>query len=292
MVDRDGFFTTPDMMWPTLVAIQELGGSGRNDEINEAVAKGMRISEEQMAYKRDDSHHLTLMEYRMAWARSRLKEMRALENSASGVWAITETGRQLTEESLHTRGGKHPAMTRPESETGSESERFSAENVVILDGLNRESDWKILLMNRLLEMTPAAFERLAQRLLREAGFRNVEVVGRAGDGGIDGVGVYQLSLVSFPIYFQCKRYKGSVSSGAVRDFRGAMAGRGEKGLLITTGTFTRDARDEASRDGAPPVELISGDDLCSLLKQYSLGVKTEHKMVETVTVAPEYFDEV
>ncbi len=187
MVDKDGFFTTPDMMWPTLVAMQQLGGSGRNDEINEAVAKGMRISEEQMMYKRDDSHHLTLMEYRMAWARSRLKEMRALENSASGVWAITEIGRQLTEESLRARGRTRITGTGAESEVENESERFSAQSAATSDGLERESDWKVLLMNRLLEMTPAAFERLAQRLLREAGFRNVEVFGRAGDGGIDGV---------------------------------------------------------------------------------------------------------
>jgi restriction system protein len=146
-------------------------------------------------------------------------------------------------------------------------------------------------LDRLLEMEPSAFERLAQRLLREAGFRNVEVVGKTGDGGIDGVGVYQLSLVSFPIYFQCKRYRGSVSSGAVRDFRGAMAGRGEKGLLITTGAFTRDARDEATRDGAPPVELVSGDNLCDLLKEYSLGTRTETRTMEKVTVVPEFFDQ-
>ena len=134
--------------------------------------------------------------------------------------------------------------------------------------------WQTTLLQRLLEMSPAAFERLTQRLLREAGFREVEVLGRSGDGGLDGVGVYRLSLVSFPIYFQCKRYSGSVPSSAVRDFRGAMAGRGEKGLLVTTGTFTRGARDEASRDGAPPVQLIDGEDLCDLLQEYRLGVAT------------------
>ena len=66
----------------------------------------------------------------------------------------------------------------------------------------------------------------------------MRVVGRTGDGGLDGVGNYRVSLVSFPVFFQCKRYKGSVGASAVRDFRGAMAGRGEKGLLTTTGTFT------------------------------------------------------
>src|SRR5438046_8254026 len=104
-------------------------------------------------------------------------------------------------------------------------------------------------------MPPHAFERLAQRLLRKSGFSSARVTGRSGDGGIDGLGVYQISLLSFPAFFQCKRYKGSVGPGAVRDFRGAMAGRGDKGLLITTGTFTNDARAEAQRGGASPIDL-------------------------------------
>ena len=117
--------------------------------------------------------------------------------------------------------------------------------------------WNHQLIARLLLIPPDNFERLAQRLFREAGFVNVTVLGKSADG-IDGVGVYRLSLVSLPVYFQCKRYKGAVTAGAVRDFRGAMAGRGEKGLLITTGSFTKDVQNEASRDGAPPVELIDG----------------------------------
>lgn len=120
---------------------------------------------------------------------------------------------------------------------------------------------------------------------------NVTVTGKSGDGGIDGVGVYRLSLVSFPVYFQCKRYKGTVTAGAVRDFRGAMVGRGEKGLLITTGSFTRDAQQEANRDGAPPVELIDGDRLCDLLKDYGLGVAVEERIVEDVVVQPDFFRE-
>ena len=151
--------------------------------------------------------------------------------------------------------------------------------------------WKGDLLERLLAMSPDAFERLAQRLLREAGFRNVEVLGRSGDGGIDGVGVYRLSLVSFPTYFQCKKFRGSVPAGAVRDFRGAMSGRGDKGLLITTGSFTRGAREEATRDGAPPVDLVSRDELCDLLKEYRLGVKVEERIVEDIAIEPEFFDQ-
>ena len=135
-----------------------------------------------------------------------------------------------------------------------------------------------------------AFERLAQRILRESGFVKVEVTGRSGDGGIDGVGVLRLALLSFQVYFQCKKYKGSVSAGAIRDFRGAMVGRTDKGLFITTGTFTAEAKKEATRDGAPAIDLIDGDLLCDLLKNLKLGVST--KMVEDVTIDPEWFGKI
>lgn len=118
------------------------------------------------------------------------------------------------------------------------------------------------------------------------------MLGKSGDGGIDGLGVYKVSLVSFPTYFQSKRYAGSVSSSAVRDFRGAMSGRGDKGLLITTGSFTPSAKAEATRDGAPPVDLVDGEDLCDLLKQYRLGVRVEERVVEDVTVDAAFFDDV
>ncbi len=125
--------------------------------------------------------------------------------------------------------------------------------------------------------------------MREAGFTSTTVTGRPGDGGIDGLGVYRVSLVSFPVLFQCKRYRGSVGSGAVRDFRGAMAGRGDKGLLITTGTFSVEAKKEATRDGAPSVDLIDGDRLCDLLKEYGVGVITTKRQVEDVAVDRSYF---
>lgn len=151
--------------------------------------------------------------------------------------------------------------------------------------------WKDHLIDSLLGLSPDGFERLAQRLLREAGFVNVTVTGRSGDGGIDGVGVYRLSLVSFPVFFQCKRHRGTVSAGTVRDFRGAMVGRGEKGLLITTGSFTREATAEATRDGAPPVELIDGERLCDLLQEYRLGVSVVERVEKDVIVEDGFFSE-
>jgi restriction system protein len=138
-------------------------------------------------------------------------------------------------------------------------------------------------------MEPSAFERLSQRMLREAGFIKVEVTGKSGDGGIDGIGVLRVNFLSFTTFFQCKRYAGTVGAGAVRDFRGAMVGRGDKGLVITTGTFSADARKEATRDGAPAIDLIDGDMLCQLLKDLKLGIKTIQ--VEQVVVDEEFFQQ-
>lgn len=129
---------------------------------------------------------------------------------------------------------------------------------------NVEEDWQDALLNELLKMDPSAFERLAQRLLREAGFVKVEVRGKTGDGGVDGVGILRVNLVSFQVYFQCKRWSGSVGSKEIRDFRVALQGRAEKGLFITTSSFTKQASDEATRDGAIAIDLIDGPRLCEL----------------------------
>jgi restriction system protein len=223
-----------------------------------------------------------------------LKQISAVENSARGVWAITDLGRSLE------RG---EVLARVKAWRAEYSRRYHEErrqSIVDVDDLDDASDediaveekeWKQVLLELMLKMAPDAFERLAQRLLREAGFRNVEVLGRSGDGGIDGVGVYRLSLVSFPVYFQCKRWANQVPAKEVRDFRGAMAGRGEKGLLITTATFSPAARDEATRDGAPPVDLINGEDLCDLLKEHGLGVTTTVRAIEDVDVSAEFFQQ-
>lgn len=145
------------------------------------------------------------------------------------------------------------------------------------------------MLDKLQSIAPDAFERLCQRVLRESGFIQVEVSERSGDGGIDGKGVVKLGdLLSFHVHFQCKRYSGSVPSSVVRDFRGAMVGRADKGLIITTGRFTRDAQTEAQRDGAPPLDLVDGEALATMLKTLGLGVTTE--LVESVKVDTQWFD--
>ena len=158
------------------------------------------------------------------------------------------------------------------------------------DSPNDIIKWQEELLDTILNISPASFERLIQRILRESGFIQVEVTGRSGDGGVDGHGIMRLGdLLSFHVIFQAKRWKGSVGPSQVRDFRGAMVGRADKGLLITTGSFTKDAQKESTRDGAPAIDLIDGDQLVEKLKKLSLGVSTKIVEVEQVSVDRNWF---
>lgn len=277
-----------DMLWPTLQAAITLGGSASIAELDAAVMDREQFSSEQQDVLHGDGPQ-TEIQYRLAWARSYLKGMGLLTNSQRGVWTVTEAGQATTQDRigpLHTQFVGAYNKNKGKKKSG---EKANVLSEIVQVEVGAEADWKDELLDTLLKISPTAFERLAQRLLRESGFSSAVVTGRTGDGGIDGQGVYQISLLSFPVFFQCKRYSGSVGAAAVRDFRGAMAGRGEKGLLITTGTFTSDARTESKRDGAPPIDLIDGDRLSDLLKEYSIGVTTTPRVVEDVKIESDYF---
>lgn len=279
-----------ELTWPTLQALRSLGDSGRIDEITEAVVEREGFSEEEQEYRRNPDDRLSVLEYNLAWARVTLKHVGAIDNSSRGVWTVTDLGRQLTPEELTTRIREWRSEYNRQRRQNKQKAATAAEEVADRDDDNAPTDWATVLLDTVMAMPPDAFERLAQRLLREAGFRNVEVLGKSGDGGIDGAGVYQLSpLVSFPYYFQCKRWANQVGAAQVRDFRGAMAGRGDKGLLITTARFSPAAKEEANRDGAPPIELIDGDKLCQLLKDYEIGIKVSTRVEEDVEVLSEFF---
>jgi restriction system protein len=285
-----------ELLWPALRAVSDLGGSASIGEIVESVIKQQGFSEAQQAVLHNDGPE-TEIGYRLAWARTYLKGMGLLTNSARGIWALTEAGTELLtspitdgqrQERVRELWQSHLVEIRKVRKTR------MAHHVIESDTAESAEapGWKEQLLDQLMKMRPDAFERLTQRLLREADFDSVNVTGKSGDGGIDGLGVYRLGLVSFPVFFQCKRYQGGVGAAAVRDFRGAMAGRGDKGLLITTGSFTGDAKKEATRDGAPPVDLIDGDRLCDLLKRNDLGVRTATRTVEDITIDPGFFSEV
>lgn len=267
-----------DFHWPSVVTLRALGGSGSNSEIDEKVVEQQGFSEELQSILHNNGP-LTAIGYRLHWARSYLKGMGLADNPRRGVWTLTPAGREVTESQIAPLRAKYLKAMRHARAAGAEAlnETHEAESEV-------EVSWQDRLLEALLRMDPAAFERLCQRLLREAGFSRTQVTGRSGDGGIDGLGVYRVSLVSFQVFFQAKRWRNAVGSKEVRDFRGAMAGRGEKGLLITTSTFTADAKAESTRDGAPPVDLVDGAALCDLLVQHRLGVLVRERIELNVEV--------
>ena len=276
--------TFAELNWPSLVAFRELGGSATLDEHLDKVIEGQNVPDAVASIMHGDSGRSELG-YRLAWSRTALRRCGFLESSQRGVWSLTEAGRNATPQDL---------AERLDSLRQEDTARYQSRSLKKSDQDNEESEaeeeWKAVLLQKLKAMAPAAFERLSRRMLLESGFERVEVTGQSGDGGIDGKGILSIGLLSFHVLFQCKRYQGSVGSGAVRDFRGAMTGRTDKGLIITTGTFSVDARREATRDGAPPIDLIDGEALCEKLKELGLGVET--RMVEEVVVKPDWFNQI
>lgn len=276
-------FQYDDLMNPVLGALKALGGSGTNEEINNKVAEIVNMPSEQLEVLHNpDKGGMTEIEYRLMWTRTYLKVYGMIDNSTRGVWALTEKG--TTTEKVDEKDVVRVVreqMKKNKKETSDDEEP------------NNKVEWQEELLDVILEMSPSGFERLIQRLLRESGFVQVEVTGQSGDGGIDGHGILRLGgLLSFHVIFQAKRWKGAVGAGHVRDFRGAMVGRADKGLLITTGAFTKDAIKESTRDGAPAIDLVDGDQLVEKLKQLSLGVATKKIEVEQVTIDKKWFQNI
>jgi restriction system protein len=267
------------LMTPLVRALNALGGSGSVEEILAKVVDLERFPDKMLTHLHDEKRsYQTELDYRLSWARSYLKKFGMLENSSRGVWALTDKAKGVEQVDskevvrvVRAMGKRRP--TAPDAVEPGESD----EDVVDAESPPWKQQLHALLTTKI---SPAAFERLVQRLLRESGFTQVVVTGRSGDGGIDGRGIARIhGLMSFHVYFQCKRYKGAVSPSEVRDFRGAMAGRADKGLLITTGTFSPSAVKEATRDGPSPIDLVDGVELADKLKEFGLGVRSETRIV-------------
>ncbi len=276
---------------PLLEAIKKLGGSASISELDEEVTKNLHLTDEEISQPHDERR--TELQYRLAWARTYLKAYGLLDNSERGVWVLTPKGKDAdaVDQRQVVRFVNEQSRNRKVKLTAKNSVSTVDVEVAEVAETVLEEKWREALLAELLNLSPAAFERLSQRLLRESGFVEVKVTGRSGDGGIDGVGIVRLGgLLGFPVLFQCKRYRDSVGPGIVRDFRGAMIGRADRGLIITTGTFSRDAKIEATRDGAPPIDLVDGEQLLDKLKELNLGVNI--KMIEQVSVVPEFFKEI
>lgn len=258
---------------PLLDALRKLGGSGKPEEVAEQIASDLSLS--------DDLQNELLpsggprFQNQVAWARFYLVREGLLDSSKRGVWSLTENGRStvLTQEQAREIFLRWVRIFQEHRRAKTAIEEPVAEQIAEATGAT-STDYREETIKLLLALPPAGFERLSQRLLRESGFTQVVVTGQSGDGGIDGHGTLQINpLVSLKVLFQCKRYTKSVAPSHVRDFRGAMAGRADKGIIITTGTFTVEARREASRDGVPAIELIDGDKLVDMLESLELGLR-------------------
>ena len=250
----------------TYTALKDLGGSGKNEEINEKVAELLSISDEVLEIPHLSSSSLSEINYRLAWARTLLKKHGAITNSTRGVWSITSEFSDVA------------AVDGNAIEKARRKNSTSSQNATINDDLENVPEevrpWREKLHKVLIDMNPYAFERLTQRVLRESGFTQVEVTKNSGDGGIDGTGKLRINgIFSFNIAFQCKRYQGVVSSGDIRDFRGSLTTNIEKAVFITTGSFSKPAIEEASSPGKQQIDLIDGEEFINKLAEYGIGVK-------------------
>lgn len=258
---------------PLLNALRELGGSGRPKEVVEEIAKAEKIKDSQ----REEVMKSGILRFdnQVAWARQYLVWEGLLDNSQKGVWTLSSKGQEtfLTQDDartiflkwveIHQKAKKHKSSKDKIVQTQEQEEPEELDNEITPT-----------LLEVLQSVSPIGFEHVCKRLLREHGFENVHVTQASHDGGIDGYGTLELNpFVSIKVLFQCKRYKGTVSRAQIGDFRNAMIGRADKGIILTTGTFSEDAKREASRDGAPPIELIDGKKLVELFEKAELGVK-------------------
>ena len=256
---------------PIIDILKELGGSGNPTEITDLIIERYNISEEELEMKNKNGG--STVKNRIAWARFYLVKGGVLDSSKRGVWSLKgNLYESLNEENINDfikKVRQEHEVDKPKSTKIHEQNLFDD---TVKEAVNDE-DYKDRLLELLKKLPPAGFEKICQRLLRESGFTQVKVTGKSGDGGIDGFGVLELNpLMSFKVLFQSKRYKDVVSSDKVRDFRGAMAGRADKGIIITTGRFTQDAKNEAVRDGVPPIELVDGEKLVNMFEKLELGL--------------------
>jgi restriction system protein len=257
---------------PIVETLRELGGSGNAGEVTDIVIDKMGITEEELEIVTKTG--VPRIKNQIHWARMYLVTAELIDSSKRGVWTLTEEGLKV-EVANHDEVYSIFKIARDKFE---EQKKEKESNEFKPDTKEGEDDYEVNYRDKLLtilqNLPPDGFERICQRLLRESGFKKVIVTGKSGDGGIDGEGILEINpLMSFKVLFQSKRYQGSVSSPQVRDFRGAMTGRADKGIIMTTGRFTQDAKKEAIREGAPPIELVDGEGIIDLFETNELGLK-------------------
>jgi restriction system protein len=273
---------------PVIEELKESGGAGATSEIIDRVIERMNISEDELDITLKSG--ASKVRNQIQFARLYLVKSELIDSSTRGLWKLTEKGfdSKLNEDKVY-RLFKKVQKTLIENRKAAKNKNqkdYECENEFENEEVNDETHQSIVL-NILKKLTPKGFELICKRLLTEIGIENVQIIGRPNDHGIDGTGIIRLNdVVSFTVIFQCKRFKETVSPSYVRDFRGTMQGRADKGIFLTTGRFTTESKKEAKRDGVPPIELIDGEKLVNLFEKYELGLKP--KLV--YDVIPDFFD--
>ena len=277
---------------PILRILKDMGGVARKKEVVRRIAEERKFTEKDLA-ERTSGNNQKMLEHRMAWARQWLVTAGYLSRtSPRGMWQLTQKGQDVDLEIFDpdefVREVNEIFRARRQQQAKIKPETGNAEFLED-DSELPEEHYRGRLLTIFQELSPAQFEKICGRLLRTIGFEGVKITGRSGDGGIDGIGLVKLnSLVKIPVLFQFKRYAAGTTVGApvVRDLRGAMQGRAEKGAIITTGTFTLAAEKEATREGVSTVDLVDGDALVDLFVEHNLGITP----VETYEVDEAFFD--
>ncbi len=280
---------------PTFIALKELGGSGKNEEILNQIIVDLKISDNVADIQHKGRTNKSELSYQADWARTYLRIYGVIENSARGVWSIKPDFVSVSNLDAKTIVDSVTRETR-EKRSSKKVKPSSAKKPEDDDPANDYSEfpdelkpWREQLADILQNMDPYGFERLAQRVLRECGFSQVEVTKKSGDGGIDGTGKLKINgIFSFNVAFQCKRYSGLVGAPAIRDFRGSLTTNIEKGVLITTGAFTKAAREEATSPGKQQIDLVDGEDFINMIAEYGIGVKE----VKTYEIDESFFKKI
>jgi restriction system protein len=272
-------------MEPTIAALRHLGNSARPKEVVAQVEAMCKVPSDDLTRRTKSGQ--TIFENQVHWCRAYLAKSGYIDSTQRGVWRLTEQGKTETLTKQRVDEIFRTVQGRGFESVAEDAEEMPIAITAIEPELSPEIvEYKSQAISRLKLLSPAGFEQFCQDVLYESGFESVEVTGRTGDKGIDGVGMLKINpLFSLKVVFQAKKYENSVGSGMVRDFRGASIGRADRGLLITTGTFTRDARQEASRDGAMHIELIDGEDLVNLMEELEFGLKP----VKTYVLDDQFF---
>lgn len=283
----------PNLMNPILKVLKENGGSCTIGEIHDRVLEQLKLPKGTVEELHNNSNQSEL-DYQLAWARTYLRKYGAIDSSSRGVWSIVqgyaETAEVDPREVVRTVRGNNVDNTASATDNSS-SDDSAGESASAIDGDDNVFNWKERLSEILKNMDAFAFERLSQRLLRECGFTDVKVTKRSGDGGIDGTGKLLINgIFSFSVAFQCKRYTGTVGAPQIRDFRGSLDSNIEKGVLITTGVFSQEAKREACAPGKKQIDLMDGDTFMNKLAEYQIGLR--ERIIKDYDINLKFFEEI